>query len=235
MIREQMNKIYSDMDLNNIPWNIEIPPDILQHLIKSKKLSPCKMIELGCGAGNYVRYFAKMGFHATGVDISEKAIEIARDLAQKAGVTCEFIAADVLGDMSEIQSKYDFVYDWELLHHIFPEDRNKYIENVHGLLNSQGRYLSVCFSETSTQFGGVGKYRKTPIGTVLYFSNEVEIESLFSRLFYVVELKSMDIKGKQGIHKVIYALMRQKNGGRPVEADGPGACRQNKSVSQGGN
>jgi len=216
MIKEQMNKIYSGMDLDQIPWNMETPPDILQDLIKSKKLSPCKIIELGCGTGNYVRYFAKMGFDATGVDISEKAIEIARELAEKVEVKCKFIAADVLGNLLEIKGKYDFVYDWELLHHIFPEDRNKYIENVHRLLSSQGRYLSVCFSEASTQFGGVGKYRKTPIGTVLYFSNEAEIESLFGRLFSVVELKSIDIKAKHGVHTAIYALMRRKNGEQPV-------------------
>ena len=212
MIKEKMNKIYSSKDLDNIPWNVETPPVILQELIKSNELSPCKIIELGCGAGNYVRYLSKIGFNATGVDISDKAIEIARILAQKAGAKCEFIEADVLGDMIEIKSKFDFVYDWELLHHIFPEDRNKYIENVHRLLGSRGRYMSVCFSEASTQFGGIGKYRKTPIGTVLYFSNEAEIESLFCRLFHVLELKLIDIQGQQGVHKAIYALMRRKNG-----------------------
>lgn len=212
MIKEQMNKIYSSKDLDNIPWNVETPPVIIQDLISSKILSPCKIIELGCGAGNYVRYFSKMGFNATGVDISDKAIEIARILAQKAGTKCEFIEADVLGDIKEIEDQYDFVYDWELLHHIFPEDRNKYIENVNKLLTSQGLYLSVCFSEASTQFGGVGKYRKTPIGTVLYFSNEAEVKTLFSRLFDIEELKPVDIQGRQGVHKAIYALMRRKNG-----------------------
>jgi len=212
MIKEQMNKIYSSKDLKDIPWNVETPPAIIQDLLRSKILSPCKIIELGCGVGNYVRYLSQMGFNATGVDISDKAIEIARRLAQKDGVKCEFIEADVLGNMTKIPSKYDFAYDWELLHHIFPEDRNKYIENVHRLLTTQGRYLSVCFSEASTQFGGIGKYRKTPIGTVLYFSNEAEIEKLFSSLFSIVELKTVDIQGKQGVHKTIYALMRRKNG-----------------------
>ena len=211
MIKEQMNQIYSSKDLNTIPWNIETPPKILLDLINSTILSPCKVIELGCGVGNYVRYFAKMGFDATGVDISDKAIEIARILAQKAGDKCEFIEADVLGDMTIIKSKYDFAYDWELLHHIFPEDRSKYVENIHRLLTSQGQYMSVCFNESSTQFGGVGKYRKTPLGTILYFSNEAEIETLFSRLFHIVELKSVDIQGKQGVHKAIYAYMRRKN------------------------
>lgn len=212
MIKEQMNRIYGSMDLADIPWNVETPPDVFHDLIKSGKLSPCKIIELGCGVGNYVRYLAGKGFDATGVDISEKAIEIARELAEKAGVTCKFLAADVLGDLSEITSKYDFVYDWELLHHIFPEDRNEYTENVRKLLKPEGRYMSVCFSEESAQFGGSGKYRKTPMGTVLYFSNEAELESLFCRLFFVEELKSIDIKGKKGIHKALYALMRLKNG-----------------------
>ena len=212
MIKEQMNKIYSNKDLNNIPWNVETLPGILQDLLRLKLLSPCKIIEFGCGVGNYIRYFSKLGFNATGVDISDKAIDIAKTLAQKAGVKCEFIEADVLGNLSVIKSKYEFAYDWELLHHIFPEDRNKYIENVHRLLKTHGRYMSVSLSEASTQFGGVGKYRKTPIGTVLYFSNEAEIETLFSRLFSIVELKPVDIQGKQGVHKAIYALMRRKNG-----------------------
>jgi ubiquinone/menaquinone biosynthesis C-methylase UbiE len=43
-----------------------------------------------------------MDFDATGVDISDKAIEIARELARKADVKCEFIAADVLGNMLRI-------------------------------------------------------------------------------------------------------------------------------------
>ena len=212
MIKDQMNKIYGDMELDSIPWNIETPPAILQELIKSNELSPCKIIELGCGTGNYVRYFSKMGFDATGVDISEKAIGIAMDLAKKDGVQCEFIVADVLGDLSFIKCKYDFVYDWELLHHIFPEDRIKYIENVYSLIKTRGRYLSVSFSEESTQFGGVGKYRKTPIGTILYFTNEAEIDSLFRRFFYFEELKSVDIQGKHGVHKAVNALARPKNG-----------------------
>src|SRR3989339_2181263 len=156
MIKEQMNKIYSNKDLNNIPWNVETLPGILQDLLRLKLLSPCKIIEFGCGVGNYIRYFSKLGFNATGVDISDKAIDIAKTLAQKAGVKCEFIEADVLGNLSVIKSKYEFAYDWELLHHIFPEDRNKYIENVHRLLKTHGRYMSVSFSEASTQFGGVG-------------------------------------------------------------------------------
>lgn len=212
MIKEQMEKIYKDIESNKIPWNIETPPELLVALVTSRTVRPCKLIELGCGTGNYVIYFSKTGFDATGVDIAENAIEIARKSALKAGATCRFVAADVLGALPEVKDKYDFAYDWELLHHIFPEDREKYVRNIHRLLNPDGRYLSVCFSEDDPQFGGAGKYRKTPLGTVLYFSNEKEIESLFKKHFAIEELDTTDIRGKHVNHNAIYAFMRKKNG-----------------------
>ncbi len=212
MIKEQMEKIYKNIEPDRIPWNIESPPEPLIALVEHRTITPCKLIELGCGVGNYVIYFSKMGFDATGVDIAENALAIARKSALKAGVTCRFIAADVLGALQEVKGKYDFAYDWELLHHIFPDNRRTYARNVHGLLESEGRYLSVCFSEDDPQFGGTGKYRKTPLDTVLYFSNENEIESVFKEYFIIEKLKTIEVKGKHANHKAIYAFMRKKKG-----------------------
>ena len=78
---------------------------------------------------------------------------------------------------------FDFAYNWEFLHHIFPKDREKYVQNVHKLLNWEATYYSVCFSEKDPQFGGVGKFRKTRMGTTLYFSSESELTSLFFLYF----------------------------------------------------
>lgn len=86
MIKNQMEKIYREMSPEDIPWNIETPPDILRDLATHTVLKPCKVIELGCGAGHYVIYFAKNGFDATGVDISEIAIDMARASALREGV-----------------------------------------------------------------------------------------------------------------------------------------------------
>ena len=210
MIKDQMEKIYRSIPLDKIPWNIETPPDILQNIVKTEKIKPCKVIELGCGTGNYVIYLSSKGFDATGVDISKTAIEIAINSASKKGINCNFISSDVLGDMAEVQDTFDFAYDWELLHHIFSQDREKYINNVHRLLNPEGMYLSVCFSEKSPQFGGVGKYRKTPLDTVLYFSSESEIVSLVEPLFEIKELETVEIQGKFAPHRAIYAFMKKR-------------------------
>ena len=205
-----MDEIYRNRALEEIPWIVEKPPEVLIDLIDSDVIRPCKAVDLGCGTGNYAIYLAGRGFQVTGIDISPTAIGIARENAKSKGARCDFIVADVMGDLEETGGTFDFAYDWELLHHIFPEQRTKYVENVAGLLTPKGCYLSVCFSEKNPQFGGSGKYRDTPLGTVLYFSSEVELRDLFEPHFQIIELKTIQISGKSAPHHAIYAFMEKR-------------------------
>jgi SAM-dependent methyltransferase len=204
-----MDDIYKKVPLENIPWNSEAPPEPLVRLIESGKVAPCRAIDLGCGAGNYAIWLAGKGFDVTGIDLAPTAIRIARENAAKKLVSCDFIVADVLGDLGEVRGTFDFAYDWEVLHHIFPDEREKYVGNVHRLLNPGGKYLSVCFSEDDPQFGGRGKYRKTRLGTELYFSSVDELKALFGPLFKIREIKAMTIRSKFGPHIVNYAFMEK--------------------------
>ena len=210
MKQVETDEIYRNMLPEDIPWNIETPPNALVELVESGKVEPCKTIDLGCGAGNYAVYLASIGFDVTGVDISQTAIKIAKENAMQKGVNSYFLVADVLGDLNEVKDTFDFAYDWELVHHIFPEKRKKYVENVYRILDSGGMYLSVCFSEKDPQFGGSGKYRETRLGTILYFSSEDELRGLFNPYFNIKELKTIEIRGKSTPHLVNYAFMGRK-------------------------
>lgn len=205
-----VDKIYKEMPLDKIPWNSETPPDELVELVYSGKVRPCKTIDLGCGAGNYAIYLTGQGFEVTGVDSSPTAVKIATENAQKRGVRCRFIVADLLGDLHEIKETFDFGYDWEFLHHIFPEDREKYVKNVYNLLKPGAPYLSVCFSEKDPQFGGMSKFRKTQLGTTLYFSSESEIRDLFSPYFVIKEIKTIEINTKFASHYVVYSFSERR-------------------------
>ncbi|MGD0843168.1 MAG: class I SAM-dependent methyltransferase [Geobacteraceae bacterium] len=199
-----IDKIYRETPLEKIPWNVETPPEAMVELVRSGSIKPCKTVDLGCV------YLAGMGFSVTGVDSSAEAIRLAGENAAKKKVSCRFVVADVLGDLREIPDTFDFAYDWELLHHIYPEQRETYIANVHRLLNQGGKYLSVCFSEHDTQFGSVGKYRETALGTVLYFSSEDELQKLFERHFSILELTTIEISGKFVNHLANYVFMERK-------------------------
>ena len=205
-----IDRIYRNIPLNKIPWNSEVPPAGLVELVESGRVRPCRAVDLGCGAGNYAIYLAAHGFDVTGIDVSPAAIKIATEKALQQNIRCRFIIADLIGDLHEVRDRFDFAFDWEFLHHIFPDDRTIYMNNVSKLLNRGALYLSVSFSETDPQFGGTGKFRTTPIGTTLYFSSESELQDLISPLFIIHELKTIEVSGRFGPHRAVYVLSERR-------------------------
>ncbi len=207
MKNTKLEKAYRDRPLSDIPWNFENPPDELKELIEKKRIKPCRAIDLGCGTGKYTLYLADRGFEMTGVDSSHSAIQIAKENAKKRNLKCDFLVLDVLEEFEDIQGTFDFVYDWLLLHHIYPEKRKDYCNSVNKILNPGGKYLSVCFSEEDRHFGGTGKFRKTSLGTTLYFSSENELRNLFKPFFLIEELRTIEVAGKSGPHLSLWAFM----------------------------
>jgi SAM-dependent methyltransferase len=209
-IRDQMEQIYSQTQPTDIPWNNETPPKALVELIEAGQVQPCKAIDLGCGAGNYAICLAGLGFDVTGVDISPTAIALAEADAKRKRVACRFLVADILAGLPEITETFDFAYDWSLLHHVFPLDRERYVETVHRLLLPGGKYLSVCFSEQDAGFGGTGNTRRTSLGTMLYFSSEDELRDLFAPNFGIRALKTVPVEGKREPHLMNVTFMEKK-------------------------
>ncbi len=47
MMPVEMDRIYKNIPLEEILWNIQTPPDALVELVDSGKVKPCKTIDLG--------------------------------------------------------------------------------------------------------------------------------------------------------------------------------------------
>ena len=211
-LRDQMDAIYGAPDPDAVPWDLPGPPDLLVERVEAGWVAPCDAVDVGCGTGSASLWLAGRGFRVTGNDLSPVAIERARKRAEQEGVECRFLALDVLDDVSECEDAFDFVHEWEVLHHVFPEDRRKYVANVRRMLRPGGRYLSVCFSEDEPEsFAGVGKFRTTRIGTTLYFSSEQELRSLFEPGFEIEELRTVTVPGKIHPHVAILAAMTRRD------------------------
>jgi SAM-dependent methyltransferase len=217
-LSRQMDHIYRTLSPAEIPWNLERPPDLLVELIESGRIQPCRAADLGCGAGNHAVWLATQGFQVTGFDFAPAALEIARTLAARASVACDFVLLDLLEDVGAFEAAFDFAYDWELLHHIFPPDRSRYVANVNRMLRPRACYFSVCFAEDDRAFGGEGKYRHTPIGTTLYFSSEQEIRDLCGPLFEIEDLTTTEISGKGGSHLAVRARLTKPGANQVIQA-----------------
>lgn len=196
-------------------WTSIEPPAEVVELIEKGKIKPCKCLDSGCGEGFYSIYLASKGFEVTGVDLSENAIKYAKENAEKAGVKVNFIAMDI-SDLDKLNKKFDFIFEWALLHHIMPEKREKYVENISKLLNKDGKYLSVCFNEQDPKFGKGKKLRIIPkgaraaMGTKLYFSSLQELKELFKPHFKIIESKVYEKPGVGGNNVWNYFLMERK-------------------------
>lgn len=220
-----MEAIYATTPPEDIPWNRDVMPEVLNTLIVNREVGPCRALDIGCGTGNHVLRMASLGFHATGIDVSPTAIGLARikalqwnetriddDSAETRG-SCRFEVADILDDSDETREllgTFKFSYGYQVLHHVFPHERELFVRNVHSLLEQGGRHLSVCFSEEDEQFPGEGKVRETQIGTRLYFSSEEEIRELFGKHFQVLDLRTITVPGDGGSHRAVYCFMEKE-------------------------
>ncbi len=190
--KEIFEKIY---EKPGAVWTRTEPPQELVELIEKEKIKPCKVIDIGCGEGFYSIYLALKGFDVTGIDLSEKAIQYAKENAAEQGVNIHFIVMDI-ADLEKLPEKFNFVLEWGIMHHIMPPQRQKYVKDIARLLNKSGKYLSVCFNEQSPEFGSAGeKYRMSPVDTQLYYSSQNELKELFEPHFQIIEGKIIKMIG----------------------------------------
>ena len=54
-----------------------------------------KLLDAGCGEGYLARYYAQLGAHVTGVDISEKLIDISKKVTEEAQIDASFQVGDI--------------------------------------------------------------------------------------------------------------------------------------------
>lgn len=95
---------------SGLPWETNRPSSELQRVISDCHIQPCRAVEFGCGTGDDAVWLASRGFEVTAVDLSSEAIDQARGLARAAGVSVNFIVADVTAP-GVFSDKYDFFYD----------------------------------------------------------------------------------------------------------------------------
>ena len=139
---EEWNEIYLN-PLGKVPWHSDKAP---KSLIKAiKKIKKGLALDVCCGAGTNSIYLSKNGFKVKGIDISERAIEIAKDRAKKEEADIDFRTGDVL-ELKE-KNKFDLVFDRGCFHHISKNHRSKFANKIYNVLKKNGTYHLMAFSD----------------------------------------------------------------------------------------
>lgn len=126
-----------------MPWTHEEVDFNFADMVRDWPINPCRALELGCGTGTDAIWFAQNGFDVTAVDVSDIAIGIARENANKHNVECNFIVADFWKDGLD-QGNFDLVFDRGYFHsYKTGKKRHKMAKLVTGQLNAGGLWLSL--------------------------------------------------------------------------------------------
>ncbi len=192
---EEWDQIYRRYPLEALPWELGRPRKVLVKLVEKGVIKKGKALDICCGAGTNALYLAKKGFKVTGIDISSKAIEYAKEKARKANARIQFQVQDFLKLPFE-NEMFDFVFDLGCFHHVKVGDRDTFIRGVHRVLKKGGSYLMICFS-----------YRNGPAWN--HFTEE-QIMQLFSDRFRIQNLEHIASVEGDGYVRYFYSVLMEK-------------------------
>jgi len=146
-----------------------IKDNVISHFKKNKKKNSLKGLEfldIGCGGGLLSEPFARLGANITGIDASNKNIEIAKIHSKKSNLKINYICSSP--ENLNLKKKFDVVLNMEVIEHI--EDLNFFINKSGKFLKKNGLMFVATLNKTLKSYifaiiGAEYVLRWLPIGT----------------------------------------------------------------------
>jgi len=162
---------------------------------KSNFLDGIKILDIGCGGGLISEPMARLGATVTGIDASEKNINIANLHSKKGGLKINYL--NTSPENFEVTDKFDVILNLEIVEHV--DDINLYVKSCFKLLKKNGLMFTATLNRTFTSYvkaiiGAEYVLRWLPIGTHDWnkFIKPEELEKLLSQeKFSTIDLKGL--------------------------------------------
>lgn len=163
------------------PWDIGRPQPTLVRLAESGALTGT-LLDAGCGTGEHTILAWRFNADALGIDISPRAIDMARAKAAERGAGPRFQVLDALriGSLGQV---FDTIVDSGLFHVFDDEARAEYVEALHSVLHPGGHLHLMCFSDR--QPGDWGPRRISEAELRAVFGTGWRIHSLTRDRFHI--------------------------------------------------
>jgi SAM-dependent methyltransferase len=136
------------------PWDIGRPQPDFVRLDDSGEIRG-SVLDVGCGTGENVLYFAQRGHEAWGVDSAPLAIEKANEKAAQRGIDAHFLVADAF-ELSSLNRTFDTVIDSGLFHIFDADGHSRLANSVAGVLSPGGTYFVLGYSDADPGSGPPG-------------------------------------------------------------------------------
>ncbi len=161
------------------PWDIGRPQPAFVRLAGVGALSGA-LLDAGCGTGEHAILATRHGARALGIDVSRRAVEIARRKAAERGVDTSFQVLDAQR-LESLGETFDTIIDSGLFHVFDDAARARYVTALAALLRPGGHLHLMCFSDR--QPGDWGPRRVTEGELRTTFGSGWRIDSLSADRF----------------------------------------------------
>ena len=106
------------------------------------------VLEIGCGIGTAAVNFARFGARYTGVDLSERSLELSRQRFEVYGLRGDFYHGNVEELTEWLPARqYDLVYTWGVVHHT--PNPHKALEQIRRILRPGGMLKIMVYARNS--------------------------------------------------------------------------------------
>ena len=176
------NRFKKRYKTGHTPWDIGKPDFNLTETVTKTPIENCKALDIGCGTGDNSIWLAQKQFQVTGTDISEIAIEKAKEKASKRDVKCSFLVVDFNRNRIE-GAPFGFIFDRGCFHTFTSDkERKRFAKNVASNLEKDGLWLSI-IGNADERRQGPGPPQRTASDIVAAVEPYFEILSLSSSHF----------------------------------------------------
>lgn len=142
------------------PWVIQdAQPEVVT--LFRRGLFSGRLLDSGCGTGEHSLLAKENGLSVTGVDISPKAVAVARRKAAERAIDVEFLVASMLEPLPFEDRAFDTVLDSGVFHSFDGAEQSAYVDNLTRVTAPGGRLHLICFSEHQPGEGEWGPRRIT--------------------------------------------------------------------------
>lgn len=196
-IQDHFERMYQVGDKPWVDHGAEIELDEFLKLI-GKRLKIAKVLDVGCGDGWISIKFAQKGHKVWGIDSSQTAIAEANFKAKQSKVSknTHFIVGDAL-NLPYKNNFFDAIIDRGLFHHILPQNRSLYFENILRVLSDKSFFYLSVFSRRNLP--GIGQL----------FSKK-DVEELFGKNFSIIFSSSDALLSLAPAH-LMHFILETKN------------------------
>ncbi len=178
---QQWNEVYKKEGKVFEKMQENIPE--ISSLFRKNKVK--RILDLGCGYGRHIVYFAKHGFDVYGIDIAQEGLKIAGSWLKKENLKVHLKHASIYKKLPYPDDFFDTVVSIRVIHHSEIKEVRKTIKEIERVLKPNGLiFITVPKSHKTTRFKTIAPRTYVPIegrekGLAHYLFNKTLIKKEF--------------------------------------------------------